>query len=125
MTSTDMRDATEDIRLLRIRAHNARAAAATQHRTLKLSTAHVELRIIAAAGGDKHLGGNAEARSRALLVAEASDAEYQAAVQAALVAEEAGREAVMLLEVALDRRESIKWQIRLDWIATVGGEPLS
>lgn len=49
---------------------------------LVLAKAQAEARVIEAAGGEKELGSNAEARQRALTIAIAADPEYQAAIKA-------------------------------------------
>lgn len=53
---------------------------------LVLAKAQAEARVIEAAGGEKELGSNAEARQRALTIALAADPEYQAAVKAYRIA---------------------------------------
>lgn len=65
------------------RLNQARAAIrlAEAESALVLAKAQAEARVIEAAGGEKELGSNAEARQRALTIALAADPEYQAAVK--------------------------------------------
>lgn len=77
-----IKSGTETIKAL-ISARHARVAAvltlAKAEQSLALAGAHAENRAIQAAGGEKALGPNADARKRALIIALGHDKVYQKA----------------------------------------------
>ncbi len=75
--------------------------------------AEAEQRAIAQAGGEKALGGNAEARERALAIALSLDGDYQAVVKRNKALLEVADYLECDLEDAKDARREAEWRVRL------------
>ncbi len=80
---------------------------------LAQAKARAEQQAIDAAGGEKALGGNAEARERALILALADDGDYQAVVKRNKALLEVADYLECDLEDAKDRRREREWEVRL------------
>lgn len=93
---------------------------------LPVARARAERRAIEAAGGDeKALGSNESARNRALTIALADDAEYQAAL-ALVRGLESGIDGIERdIEIARDERREREWTIRERLIAALDGRGIA
>ena len=100
--------------LIRLRAElsSTQARAADAKVALRHVTADRETALIAAAGGDKTLGANADARARALLLLLDADPAYTHARDAHAEADRLMRMSQVELDCARDQRECIRWEIR-------------
>lgn len=78
----------------------------------KLALARATQRAIDAAGGEKGIGSNAEARNRALTIALADDAEYQERFTDYSGCLTRAAEARLAVAVAEDARREWEWQVR-------------
>lgn len=81
-------------------------------RALERAKALAEQRAIDAAGGEKALGANAEARERALALAFITDQEYQAHVESVAQADTWVGRIQTDIEIVGDQRRADEWAIR-------------
>jgi hypothetical protein len=88
---------------------------------LVLVKAQGESRAIEAAGGEKQLGANAEARERALLIALAADEDYQRLTNVLRALERGATQLEAELEGERDIRREIEWGIRARLAAALDG----
>jgi len=98
---------------IRSRLAATQMAAKEARESLAYVKAQAETRAIQAAGGEKALGGNAESRERALLLALGADEAYQAQLKAVRALEDAAANLEAELEGEKDLRREREWGVRL------------
>ena len=98
---------------LRVRLASTQVASRNAREDLRVAQARAEARAIEAAGGEKTLGGNAESRGRALLLAVAQDSDYQDALAMVRSLEATSAILEAELEGERDRRREREWSVRL------------
>lgn len=117
--------AANEIALARRRLSETRIRLGEQTAYLAIAKAQAEQAAIAAAGDEKALGSNEAARQRALTIALANDAEYQAVVKAVRDLETDADRQQCDLETYQDRRREWEWTIRLRLAEALDGRAIS
>jgi hypothetical protein len=106
---------------LRKRLASTQMAARNAREDLAIERAQAEAEAIEAAGGDKALGANAEARERALTIALSLHQVYQSRLMAARALDEAAASIEAELEGEKDLRRQEEWAVRARLAAALDG----
>lgn len=112
MTTANDRGFADMMRGLRMSLAEARIALRSANDDMAVTKALAESRVIEEVGGEKALGANAEARERALTLALAQSASYQAGLQRLREMEARVERLQAEVDAVRDARRESEWRVR-------------